>query len=172
MKQVPDNARRRAAQLRRKILEHDHRYYVLAEPVIADEEYDRLMRELQDLEAAYPSLVAPDSPTQRVGGQPTKEFSAVTHDPPMLSLANSYSEEEIRDFDRRVRELLGAAKPVYVAELKIDGVAVALRYRDGVFVQGATRGDGAQGDEITQNVCTTRSTCAGKRIWPVRTLKR
>jgi DNA ligase (NAD+) len=156
MKQVPDNARRRAAQLRRKILEHDHRYYVLAEPVIADEEYDRLMRELQDLEAAYPSLVAPDSPTQRVGGQPTKEFSAVTHDPPMLSLANSYSEEEIRDFDRRVRELLGAAKPVYVAELKIDGVAVALRYRDGVFVQGATRGDGAQGDEITQNVRTVR----------------
>ena len=156
MKPVPDNARARAAQLRREILDHDHRYYVLAEPVIADEEYDRLMRELQDLEAAYPSLVSPDSPTQRVGGQPAKEFAAVTHDPPMLSLANSYSEEDVRDFDRRVRELLGAAKPVYVTELKIDGVAVTLRYRDGVFVQGATRGDGVQGDEITQNLRTIR----------------
>jgi DNA ligase (NAD+) len=156
MKQVPENARTRAAKLRRDILEHDHRYYILAEPVIADEEYDRLMQELLDLESAYPSLVSPDSPTQRVGGQPTKEFATVEHQPPMLSLANSYSEEEIRDFDRRVRELLGAAKPVYIAELKIDGVAVALRYRNGVFVQGATRGDGMQGDEITQNLRTVR----------------
>ncbi len=156
MKRVPDSARARAAQLRREILEHDHRYYVLAEPVIADEEYDRLMRELQDLEAAYAELISPDSPTQRVGGLPAKEFAAVMHEPPMLSLANSYSEEDVRDFDRRVRELLGAAKPVYVAELKIDGVAVALRYHDGVFIQGATRGDGVQGDEITQNLRTIR----------------
>ncbi len=156
MKQVPENIRKEAARLRQEILEHDHRYYVLAEPTISDEEYDRLMRELLAIEAAHPSLVTPDSPSQRVGGALTREFATVTHDPPMLSLANSYSEEEIRDFDRRVRELLGGASPVYVAELKIDGVAVTLRYRNGVFVQGATRGDGVQGDDITNNLRTIR----------------
>ena len=144
-------------RLRRELQEHDYRYYVLAEPSIADEEYDRLMRRLQDLEALHPELRTPDSPTQRVGGQPTKEFPTVTHRPPLLSLANSYSEEEIRDFDRRVRGGLGSEAPVYVAELKFDGVALALRYRDGVFVQGATRGDGAQGDDITANLRTIRS---------------
>jgi DNA ligase (NAD+) len=157
MKQPPATVQQRAAALRDELREHDHRYYVLAEPVIADEAYDALMRELQDLESAYPSLIVPDSPTQRVGGTPTKEFATVVHDPPMLSLANSYSEEEIRDFDRRVRELLGTASPVYVAELKIDGVAVTLRYRNGLFVQGATRGDGVQGDDITNNLRTVRS---------------
>jgi len=150
-------ALRRAEQLRRELHDHDYRYYVLAEPAIADEEYDRLMRELQDLEREYPALRSPDSPTQRVGGEPTKEFSTVTHDPPMLSLANSYSEEEIRDFDRRVRELLGDEKPLYVAELKFDGIAIALQYRDGTLVQGATRGDGTQGDDITGNLRTIRS---------------
>jgi DNA ligase (NAD+) len=128
---IPEHIRKQIDRLRREILEHDHRYYVLAEPTVSDEAYDRLMRELQDLETAYPSLVTPDSPTQRVGGAVTKEFATVTHAPPMLSLANSYSEEEIRDFDRRVRELLGGSTPAYVAELKIDGVAVTLRYRDG-----------------------------------------
>jgi DNA ligase (NAD+) len=118
-------------QLRTEILDHDYRYYVLAEPVISDEAYDRLFRELQDLEAAYPSLLRLDSPTQRVGGAPTKEFATVTHHPPMLSLANSYAEEEIRDFDRRVKELLGTAAPRYTVELKIDGVAIALRYPGG-----------------------------------------
>ena len=157
MTQPPAKAQQRAAILRDEIRDHDHRYYVLAEPVITDEAYDALMRELQELEAAYPSLVTPDSPTQRVGGTPTKEFATVVHDPPMLSLANSYSEEEIRDFDRRVRELLGSAPPVYTAELKIDGVAITLRYRDGLFVQGATRGDGVQGDDITNNLRTVRS---------------
>ncbi len=156
MKPVPDSVRTRAEELRREILDHDYRYYVLAEPAIPDEKYDQLILELQNLEAAHPSLVTPDSPTQRVGGRPTKEFATVMHDPPMLSLANSYSEEEIRDFDRRVRELLGTASPVYVAELKIDGVAVTLRYRDGVYWQGATRGDGTQGDDITQNLRTVR----------------
>ncbi len=144
-------------RLRRELQEHDYRYYVLAEPSIADEEYDRLMRRLQDLEASFPGLRTPDSPTQRVGGQPTKEFPAVTHRPPMLSLANSYSEEEIRDFDRRVCSSLENAVPVYVVELKFDGVAIALRYRDGIFVQGATRGDGTQGDDITANLRTIRS---------------
>jgi DNA ligase (NAD+) len=156
MKPPTEAARKRAEKLRTELRAHDHRYYVLADPTITDEAYDRLMRELQDLEAAYPSLVQPDSPTQRVGGQPTKEFAPVTHDPPMLSLANSYSADEIRDFDRRVHDLLGSAAPAYIAELKIDGVAVALRYRDGSFVQGATRGDGTQGDDITQNLRTIR----------------
>jgi len=156
MTQPPQDAVRRVKQLRTEILEHDYRYYVLAEPVISDEAYDALMRELQELEAAYPSLQSLDSPTLRVGGAPTKEFATVAHTPPMLSLANSYAEEEIRDFDRRVRELLGTGIPRYTVELKIDGVAIALRYRDGVFVQGATRGDGMQGDDITGNLRTVR----------------
>ena len=153
----PRAVEKEAERLRRNLQEHDYRYYVLAEPTIADEEYDRLMRRLQDLETAYPELRTPDSPTQRVGGQPTKEFPTVTHRPAMLSLSNSYSEDEIRDFDRRVRSGLGTADPVYVAELKFDGVAIALRYRDGVFVQGATRGDGTRGDDITANLRTIRS---------------
>ena len=147
----------RVEKLRRELHDHDYRYYILAAPVISDEQYDRLMRELQDLESRYPELLSPDSPTLRVGGAPTKEFATVTHNPPMLSLANSYSEEEIRDFDRRVRGLLEGQVPSYVAELKFDGVAVALKYRNGVLAQGATRGDGTQGDEITNNLKTVRS---------------
>jgi DNA ligase (NAD+) len=147
----------RVAQLRKELLDHDYRYYVLAEPIISDQEYDRLMRELLDLEGAYPELFTPDSPSQRVGGVPTKEFPTVQHNPPMLSLANSYSEDEIRDFDRRVRDLLAPAAPTYFAELKFDGIAIALTYRDGLFVQGATRGDGTQGDDITNNLKTIRS---------------
>lgn len=147
----------RVAKLRKDLQEHDYRYYVLAEPTIADEEYDRLMQELQELERQYPGLRTPDSPTQRVGGVPTKEFPTVLHNPPMLSLANSYSVEEIKDFDRRVRELLEGGDPAYTAELKFDGVAIALKYRDGVLTQGATRGDGTQGDDITPNLRTVRS---------------
>lgn len=156
MSKPPANILKRAQYLRTEILDHDYRYYVLAEPVITDEEYDRLMRELQELEKQYPDLLTADSPTQRVGGTPTKEFATVTHTPPMLSLANSYSEEEIRDFDRRVKELLGIPDPVYVAELKIDGVAITLHYRHGVLTTGATRGDGTTGDEITANLRTVR----------------
>lgn len=147
---------RQIQKLRQELHEHDYRYYVLAEPTIRDEEYDTLLRRLQDLEERYPQFRSPDSPTQRVGGQPTKEFPSVAHTPPMLSLANSYSEEEIRDFDRRVRGLLEGETPLYVAELKIDGVAVALRYQRGIFTQGATRGDGTHGDEITGNLRTIR----------------
>jgi DNA ligase (NAD+) len=157
MSGVPDNAARRAETLRTELLEHDHRYYVLAEPVISDEHYDALLRELRDLEERYPALRTPDSPTQRVGGAPTKDFPQVSHDPPMLSLANTYSADEVRDFDRRVRDLLGGESPAYVAELKFDGVAVTLRYRDGVLSQGATRGDGVHGDDITPNLRTVRS---------------
>jgi DNA ligase (NAD+) len=148
---------RRITTLRGEIHEHDYRYYVLAEPTIPDEEYDALMCELQDLERRFPQFRAPDSPTQRVGGQPTKTFPTVTHTPPMLSLSNSYSEEEIRDFDRRVRSLLAPDAPSYVAELKFDGIAVALRYRNGLFTTGATRGDGTQGDDISNNLKTIRS---------------
>ncbi len=148
---------RRASLLRQKILDHDYHYYVKAEPTISDEAYDALLRELQLIEEEYPDLRTEDSPTQRVGGEPTKEFPSVIHQPPMLSLANSYSEDDIREFDKRIRGLLGNEKPVYVAELKIDGVAISLHYTEGVFRQGATRGDGARGDDITANLRTIRS---------------
>ncbi len=153
----PEQTARRAETLRKEIEQHDHRYYVLAEPVISDDQYDALMRELQELERQYPELRTEDSPTQRVGGKPTKAFPTVVHTPPMLSLANSYSEEETREFDRRVRELLGHNPSGYVVELKLDGVAVALKYRNGVLVQGATRGNGTEGDDITNNLRTVRS---------------
>jgi len=126
--------------LSRKILDHDYRYYILAQPTISDEEYDRLMRRLQELERQYPALALSDSPTQRVGGQIIKEFSTVTHAVPMLSLSNTYSEVEVRDFDRRVRETLRNETYRFACELKFDGIAISLRYEDGVFVQGATRG--------------------------------
>ncbi|MBI3005126.1 MAG: NAD-dependent DNA ligase LigA, partial [Ignavibacteriales bacterium] len=143
--------------LRTKIQEHDYRYYALAQPVIRDEEYDRLMRELVELEEEHPELRTPDSPTQRVGGQPTKEFPSVSHAVPMLSLSNTYDEDEVRDFDRRVQSLLKNEPYRYVCELKVDGVAVSLLYEHGLFARGATRGDGTQGDEITNNLKTIRS---------------
>jgi DNA ligase (NAD+) len=148
---------RRAENLRRELQEHDYRYYVLAEPSIPDEQYDALIKELEDLERIHPELRTADSPTQRVGGEPTKEFRTVAHPTPMLSLGNSYSEEEIREFDKRVSTLLSPATPKYVTELKFDGVAIALQYRDGVFHRGATRGDGTHGDDITNNLKTVRS---------------
>jgi DNA ligase (NAD+) len=154
---VSSSIAKRVEVLRAQLREHDYRYYVLAEPAISDADYDRLMRELLDLEAAHPELSAPDSPSQRVGGEPTKEFPTVTHDVPMLSLSNTYSEEEVRDFDRRVQSSVGNDNLRYVCELKFDGVAVSLRYQDGIFVRGATRGDGTQGDDITQNLKTIRS---------------
>lgn len=153
----PTDASRRIRELSENIRDHDYKYYVLAAPTISDQAYDALMRELVDLEEQFPELKTPDSPTQRVGGQPTKEFPTVTHSVPMLSLANTYSEEELVDFDRRVASLLRSEPYRYVAELKIDGVAISLRYENGVLVQGATRGDGVQGDEITNNLRTIRS---------------
>ena len=158
-KSIPqrNDARRRIQELSEKIREHDYKYYVLSEPTISDEKYDLLMRELSDLEQQFPDLRTPDSPTQRVGGQPTKEFSAVTHSVPMLSLANTYSEEELLDFDRRVDSLLQHEPYRYIAELKIDGVAISVKYENGILAQGATRGDGVQGDEITNNLKTIRS---------------
>lgn len=156
-KQASPAIRKRVEALREKLREHDYRYYVLAKPVISDEEYDRLMEELIRLEREYPELVTPDSPSQRVGGEPTKEFPTVTHAVPMLSLSNTYNEEEVLEFDRRVRSLLGKEPYRYVCELKFDGVAVSLTYTEGLLVRGATRGDGIQGDDITQNLKTIRS---------------
>lgn len=148
----------RIKQLRQEIRDHDHRYHVLAEPVVSDYDYDVLMKELLDIEAAHPDLVTPDSPTQRVGGAPYSSFPVVTHPVPMLSISNTYDADEILDFDRRVRDILGDEEAYsYVVELKIDGVAVSLRYEDGVLILGSTRGDGVQGDNITANLRTIRS---------------
>lgn len=152
-----ESASRRADRLREEIRDHDYRYYVLAEPSISDESYDQLLRELSELEELYPEIRTEDSPTQRVGGQVTKEFPTVSHNIPMLSLANTYNEEEVRDFDRRVRSGLEGAPFRYVTELKVDGVAVSLLYRNGLLVRGATRGDGTEGDDVTGNIKTIRS---------------
>jgi DNA ligase (NAD+) len=143
--------------LRQEILDHDFRYYVLAQPTITDEQYDKLMIRLNDLEHQHPEFITPDSPTQRVGGQLTKEFPSVIHSVPMLSLSNTYSEDEVRDFDRRVQKSLEFEQYRYVCELKFDGIAVSLHYENGLFMQGATRGDGTQGDDITNNLKTIRS---------------
>ncbi|WP_460415994.1 NAD-dependent DNA ligase LigA [Planifilum fimeticola] len=150
-------AEKRIEELRREIEEHNYRYYVLDDPVITDAEYDRLMRELITLEEAFPDLITPDSPTQRVGGEPLPYFEKVEHSVPMLSLGNAFSEEDLREFDRRIRRTAGVDKVRYVCELKIDGLAVSLRYENGVFVRGATRGDGQTGEDITQNLKTIRS---------------
>lgn len=145
-------------ELRDKIREHDYNYYILAEPVISDQEYDELMKQLEKLEAENPDLITPDSPTQRVGKDLTKDFKPVVHKIPMLSLANTYNEEELFDFDRRVREALPQGETVeYVVEPKIDGASVSLHYLNGNLKTAATRGDGMVGEEITNNVKTIRS---------------
>ncbi|MDD3651500.1 NAD-dependent DNA ligase LigA [Immundisolibacter sp.] len=147
-------AKARIDALRREIAEHDYRYYVLDAPSIPDAEYDRLMRELLALEAQFPELVTPDSPSQRVGGAPSAAFAPVRHEVPMLSLANAFDEGEVRDFDRRVRELCGEAAVDYHCEPKFDGLAISLRYEGGALVQAATRGDGSTGEDVTANVRT------------------
>ncbi|PPE72825.1 DNA ligase (NAD(+)) LigA [Solimonas fluminis] len=146
----------RAAELRRLLQEHNYRYYVLDQPSIPDSEYDGLFRELQALEAANPELRTPDSPTQRVGGVASSAFAQVRHRVPMLSLNNCFSEEELGDFDRRVREGLGRSRVAYAAEPKLDGLAVSLVYEDGVFARGATRGDGETGEDISDNLRTIK----------------
>lgn len=154
---VPEQARREAQRLREEILRHDYLYYVLDTPEVPDSEYDRLYRELQQLEAEYPSLVAPDSPTQRVGGQAAREFSSITHRQPMLSLNNAFAEEEAAAFDRRVREALGTDMVEYAVEPKFDGLAISLVYEHGLLVQAATRGDGYTGEDVTANIRTIRA---------------
>lgn len=149
-----EQARERAERLRREIADHDYRYYVLDSPEITDAQYDQLVRELLAIEKQYPELVTPDSPTQRVGGKPREGFVTVAHRTPMLSLTNAFGEEELRDFDRRVRAALPGERVEYVVELKIDGLAVSLWYENGLFVRGATRGDGETGEDITPNLKT------------------
>ncbi|NNM79660.1 MAG: NAD-dependent DNA ligase LigA [Gallionella sp.] len=146
----------RIAQLREQIEQHNHRYYVLDDPNVPDAEYDRLFRELQTLEAQHPELLTSDSPTLRVGGAPLKVFNEVQHRTPMLSLNNAFSEAEVRAFDARIREALGVDEVEYAVEPKFDGLAITLTYRDGVFVQGATRGDGNVGEDVTENLRTVR----------------
>jgi DNA ligase (NAD+) len=150
------SVQRRAAELRAQIREHDHRYYVLDAPSISDAAYDALFEELRALEAAHPELLAPDSPTQRVGGAPRAEFEPVRHRAPMLSLRKCADEAELRDFDRRVREALGREAVAYTAEPKLDGLAVSLTYEDGVLARAATRGDGETGEDVTGNLRTLR----------------
>uniref|UniRef100_A0A7C4GGJ5 DNA ligase n=1 Tax=Fervidobacterium thailandense TaxID=1008305 RepID=A0A7C4GGJ5_9BACT len=152
---VPEKVRQEVEKLRKEIEYHNYRYYVLASPVISDEEYDRLMKRLMELEEKYPELRTPDSPTQRVGGAPVEGFETVEHSEPMLSLDNTYSEAEIINFDARVQRTVGAVE--YVAELKIDGVSIALRYEKGILVKAITRGDGLKGDDVTVNVKTIKS---------------
>ena len=148
----------RAAQLRTEIAQHDYRYYVLDDPLVSDAEYDRLMQELRALEAAHPELVSPDSPTQRVAGTPRSGFGDVRHQVPMLSLDNAFSEDDVRAFDRRIHERLGRSGELdYVAEPKLDGLAVSVIYRAGRLERAATRGDGITGEDVTANVRTIRA---------------
>jgi DNA ligase (NAD+) len=152
-----DEAKRRHAHLAADIQRHDYAYYVLAQPTVSDTAYDGLYRELQDLERAFPDLITPGSPTQRVGGQPLSEFQSVQHSIPMSSLDNTYSEAELREFVQRVQRGLPGRALDWVVEPKIDGVAVSLRYEHGQLRTGATRGDGTTGDDVTANLRTIRS---------------
>ncbi len=147
----------RITTLRQRLEEANYRYHVLDEPAIPDAEYDRLLRELDELEAAHPGLLTPDSPTQRVGNTPSSRFAEVRHALPMLSLGNAFSDEEVGDFVRRIAEKLERPQLVFSAEPKLDGLAISLRYEQGVFVQGATRGDGASGEDVTANLRTVRA---------------
>src|SRR5262245_38790051 len=150
--------KQRAEELRKQLNYHNYKYYVEAQPEISDLEFDRLLRELEDLEKAHPDLVTPDSPTQRPGGQPIEGFETVTHHVPMLSIDKSNSPDDLREFDGRVLKLLQRVEPVrYVVELKIDGVAISLTYEGGLFSLGATRGDGERGDNVTHNLKTVRN---------------
>src|SRR5438270_10805768 len=151
MPSAAKNIDQRLESLREKIRQHEYRYYVLDDPEISDAEFDRLMNELKNLEAEHPELITPDSPTQRVGGKPREGFVKVRHSSPMLSLDNALNEDELREFDRRVRDLLHGAPYRYVAELKLDGLSMAVRFVHGRFEQAITRGDGQVGEDGTQN---------------------
>src|SRR5262252_4723013 len=153
------NPAERIFELRQLIRHNEEQYYIHNAPEVSDEEFDKLLHELERLEADNPDLVTVDSPTQRVGGRLVAGFADVAHKVPMLSLDNAYSEDELRAFDERVRKGagLGDAKVAYVAEMKIDGLSIALTYEDGRLVRGATRGDGTRGEDVTMNVRTIRA---------------
>jgi DNA ligase (NAD+) len=150
-------AEKQIEALRENIRHHEYLYYVVDQPEITDTEFDKLMRQLKDLEAKHPEFLTPDSPTQRVGGKPREGFIKVRHSSPMLSLDNTYNEDELRDWERRVHELSGRSEVDYVCELKLDGMSLALIYEDGKLVRGITRGDGTVGEDVTLNVRTVRS---------------
>jgi DNA ligase (NAD+) len=155
---VTEAIRKKVEKLREEIVYHNYCYYVLDQPEIPDAQYDRLMRELEKLEEQYPELRTPNSPTQRVGAPPLEEFEIVRHTTPMLSLANAFDESEARDFDKRVKKILGSSSDVeYVTEPKLDGLAVELVYEKGQFIVGSTRGDGVNGENITQNLRTVKT---------------
>ena len=154
---VPPAVQATARKLRAEIERHNYHYYLLDTPLVSDAEYDRMFRQLQQLESEHPELAGPDSPTQRVGAAPLPQFEQVTHRTPMLSLNNAFSDEEVAAFDRRVREGLDLADVEYLAEPKFDGLAISLTYKQGVFMQGATRGDGYSGEEVTPNLRTIKS---------------
>src|SRR6202050_2909635 len=143
--------------LREKIRHHEYLYHVLDQPEISDADFDKLLRELKDLEAEHPELITTDSPTQRVGGKPREGFVKVPHSSPMMSLDNTYNEQELRDWERRVHQLSGQSDVDYVCELKLDGMSLALIYEDGKLVRGITRGDGSVGEDVTLNIRTVRS---------------
>jgi DNA ligase (NAD+) len=152
-----EQAAKRLVQLRREIEYHEKKYYVDNDPQISDAEFDRLMAELKNLESRHPDLITPESPTQRVGGKPVEGFATVSHGLPMLSMDNCYSVEELQEFKARLHRLLPSAEIRYVAELKIDGLGIVLRYQEGKYVQAVTRGDGQRGDDVTANVKTIKS---------------
>lgn len=152
-----EKAARRARKLREEISFHEKKYYVDSDPQISDSEFDRLVRELGDIESRFPDLITPESPTQRVGEKPVEGFPTVAHTIPMLSLDNCFRVEELQEFETRIQKLLPGEKIEYVAELKIDGLSISVLYRNGVFSQAVTRGDGFRGDEVTSNVKTIRS---------------
>ncbi len=154
---MPAPANKKIEALRERIRHHEYRYYVLDDPEISDAEFDRLMSELKQLEAGHPELITADSPTQRVGGKPREGFVKAPHSSPMLSLDNTYSEDELRNWERRVHELTGRKDIEYVCELKLDGMSLALRYEGAKLVRGITRGDGTTGEDVTLNVRTVRS---------------
>jgi len=154
---MAQTVKQRIEKLREEINHHSYLYYVEAKPEISDQAFDKLLRELQDLETAHPEFITPDSPTQRVGGEPIDGFKTVTHAVPMMSIDNTYDAEEVRAFDERVRRLLDDVQPAYVLEPKVDGVASTLRYENGALVLAATRGDGRRGDDITTNARTIRA---------------
>lgn len=153
----PEAAQIEIDALKKRISYHSHRYYVLDAPEISDYEFDQLMQRLLQLENAYPSLITPDSPSQRVGAAPAEGFQRVAHLTPMLSLSNAFSAEDLRTFDSRVKNGLGAEQTEYVVELKIDGLAINLIYENGLLMRGATRGDGAYGEDVTANIRTIRA---------------
>src|SRR3569623_5104 len=170
---VPVPIARRAAALHEQLHHHNYRYYVLDDPEISDAEFDKLLRELQALETDYPALVTPDSPTPRVGAAPLAVFGEVKHELPMLSLENAFSEDEVRDFDRRVRDGLKVDVVTYSAEPKMDGLAISLLYEGGVLVSAATRGDGYTGEDVTQHVRTIHAVPLrrGRQFAPARSAR-